>query len=1094
MSVALATATAAAESAAMALAEIRRSQVSGLASKPKELELTGRPEEDRRLWGDWRFAMIQYLASKDGKYPTEIEEALVARNPVDMDTLPDDVQARSKQLFTYLCGSVKGRLLSMLKDPTVCTKANGYEALRRFHLDIEPRSGAAALGLLETILAVPPPPKGTNLRDAIISVERLFIDYEATANEILSDHVKIAALRRLLPAEMRVHVNLLIKDTTTYEEVKSTVTEYEVAERRYMPLKEGALYDHTGAVPMDVDQVQAGKGKKGSKGKGDGKGKSQDKGDKPQCKTCGKAHKGECWYKGSKTDSSAKSKGKGSGDGKAAKVQCQICGKQNHTADKCFQRYKDKDKDGGKPKVNQVKTPETGATVATIRLHEVDTSPETELRMTTTGVRSCKEDGRALALIDTGSDEHLCPPDFAPWSKQVERKKGPQLRDAQGGIIGHESTYRVVQIEVLSDTGNMVQLEIPFLVAPVKQPIISLGKLHAHMGAYTAYKNGVCYLMVDEDACELDRQVFSYYLPCYPFAPKDEVWVRRIESTRMMVIAGDIVKYRKKMREDPTKIQPKRVEESKETRPPGKSPETKKRPLPQPVQPKPESKVPPEPNQAPKGPEPSATAEPKEKAPRREEIIPEGKSTADRQDDEPSDSSHETTDESMEEALRRSHARPRDARRDQRSPSQDADYGRSSEEEEPSPAGAEVRLEPRGEEPQRPASSPARRRRRPAEPAGEPPARKQRRQDWTDEQRRADNWYARQQKKARKAEAKGRKGSKGADSKGGRRGRGRGHGHVYAVTCDTPDEDEWVNATEQSQEDDHWTVSSNGMILTRVHVTPRKTRYVPTNEDLASITRKVGEVEDSRLTRILHKNGQIDEHQDDWRHPDPEADRGDWVGTTVFRLRRVRLRRRDDPGGSNSPNPPVVAPEAADLPKSLPLTESSRVVDMKARLKQLGAPVWGDKARLWARLQEVEQRKQALASYAPTAEEKESQEILSTSWGGVPTELKLPDPPGEVEKRLHELTHLPYAAWCEACVRGRGRSDPHRQLTEVEREKPCPQVCLDWFDVAGSNQDGERDDGVTQALLVIDAETGYTAASQHRQREQRIILIWPKPS
>ena len=94
----------------------------------------------------------------------------------------------------------------------------------------------------------------------------------------------------------------------------------------------------------------------------------------------------------------------------------------------------------------------------------------------------------------------------------------------------------------------------------------------------------------------------------------------------------------------------------------------------------------------------------------------------------------------------------------------------------------------------------------------------------------------------------------------------------------------------------------------------------------------------------------------------------------------------------------------------------------------------------------------------------------------MPTELKLPDPPGEVEKRLHELTHLPYAAWCESCVRGRGRSDPHHQLTEVVREKPCPQVCLDWFDVAGSNQDGERDEGVMQALLVIDAETGYTAA------------------
>ena len=48
--VALQTATTAAQAATAALAEIKRSQAVGLASKPKELELTGRPEEDRRLW------------------------------------------------------------------------------------------------------------------------------------------------------------------------------------------------------------------------------------------------------------------------------------------------------------------------------------------------------------------------------------------------------------------------------------------------------------------------------------------------------------------------------------------------------------------------------------------------------------------------------------------------------------------------------------------------------------------------------------------------------------------------------------------------------------------------------------------------------------------------------------------------------------------------------------------------------------------------------------------------------------------------------------------------------------------------------------
>ena len=65
--VALQTATTAAQAATAALAEIKRSQAAGLASKPKELELTGRPEEDRRLWSDWKFAAVQYIYHDQGR-------------------------------------------------------------------------------------------------------------------------------------------------------------------------------------------------------------------------------------------------------------------------------------------------------------------------------------------------------------------------------------------------------------------------------------------------------------------------------------------------------------------------------------------------------------------------------------------------------------------------------------------------------------------------------------------------------------------------------------------------------------------------------------------------------------------------------------------------------------------------------------------------------------------------------------------------------------------------------------------------------------------------------------------------------------------
>lgn len=123
----------------------------------------------------------------------------------------------------------------------------------------------------------------------IISVERLFTDYEATSHEVLIEHVMIAALRRLLPPEIKVHVNMLVKDTTTYADVKATVTEYEVAERRYAPLKEVSVYDHTsGAVPMDVDQVQASKGGK-AKGNQGARVKAP-KGISPRCASNAERH------------------------------------------------------------------------------------------------------------------------------------------------------------------------------------------------------------------------------------------------------------------------------------------------------------------------------------------------------------------------------------------------------------------------------------------------------------------------------------------------------------------------------------------------------------------------------------------------------------------------------------------------------------------------------------------------------------------------------------------------------------------------------------------------------------------------------------
>ena len=93
--VALQTATSAAQAATAALAEIKRSQAVGLASKPKELEMTGRPEEDRRIWSDWKFAAIQYLMTKDVAFQADIERHLQSANAIDLAQLTEEEKAEA---------------------------------------------------------------------------------------------------------------------------------------------------------------------------------------------------------------------------------------------------------------------------------------------------------------------------------------------------------------------------------------------------------------------------------------------------------------------------------------------------------------------------------------------------------------------------------------------------------------------------------------------------------------------------------------------------------------------------------------------------------------------------------------------------------------------------------------------------------------------------------------------------------------------------------------------------------------------------------------------------------------------------------------
>ena len=307
---------------------------------------------------------------------------------------------------------------------------------------------------------------------------------------------------------------------------------------------------------MEVDQIKGGGKSKGGKGQS-----------KAACKTCGKSHQGQCWFKDNQS-AKAKGKGKSSKGGKppggdASKEKCQICGKTNHTAEKCYQRYKEKDAKTSKvqaattsPGTGGTSQSGTGGSVAALSHREVDTSPETELRVQTTGVRSVTAKGQGLALLDSGSDEHMCPANFAPWVEAETLARAPRLRDAQGAEIRHQCQAKTVSMRLQTDDKTHLSINVTFLIGPVKQPILSLGKLcqsskaSFEVGAQEA-EDGRLLFKGGKYSCSVKKLQHSYYLPFFIKGPKPESSVSQIQGVKMLYLDQSYVKFREKLGKEP---------------------------------------------------------------------------------------------------------------------------------------------------------------------------------------------------------------------------------------------------------------------------------------------------------------------------------------------------------------------------------------------------------------------------------------------------------------------------------------------------------------------------------------------------------------
>ena len=73
--------------------------------------------------------------------------------------------------------------------------------------------------------------------------------------------------------------------------------------------------------------------------------------------------------------------------------------------------------------------------------------------------------------------------------------------------------------------------------------------------------------------------------------------------------------------------------------------------------------------------------------------------------------------------------------------------------------------------------------------------------------------------------------------------------------------------------------------------------------------------------------------------------------------------------------------------------------------------------------------------------------------GEGPRVLKAPRAPTQKEIDAHMATHLPHAAWCDICMKGRGRNSPHRRN---------PQRWARRSDASGASEEDGLERGDTE--------------------------------
>ena len=304
-------------------------------------------------FASWRFQFTSWLTFGDSRYTTLLEkvEAMTTSPSIASYDAPEKELAH--KLYAVLTSYLRGRCSHIIK--AFAKSRDGFAIWYQLMREFEPTSRQRSLALAQALASYPVFSKDKSCLESILVYEQTVQQFEESSSTTYPDELKVATLMRCCNSKSREFLQLNIKDSSTYLEVREHIMNYErvskswTQEQVLKALQDPLRPDSGGPTPMEIDRVEV-KGKGKNKGKSKGKnssgsgwssgawgfGRGRGRGRDGE----GKGKKGRGKGKG-KNKGKSKNKGKGPNKGKVGQDQCAICygyGGYGHWSRDCPQK------------------------------------------------------------------------------------------------------------------------------------------------------------------------------------------------------------------------------------------------------------------------------------------------------------------------------------------------------------------------------------------------------------------------------------------------------------------------------------------------------------------------------------------------------------------------------------------------------------------------------------------------------------------------------------------------------------------------------------------------------------------------------------